>query len=316
MSEIKNRNLKTSIVGAFLVLSCAMSAFGAEKLSVMLDWFPNVDHLPIYVAQEEGYFKEVGLEVEIIAPSETSDSLKLAMAGKVDIAVGYQPQTIMAAAEGLNLKAVGRLVGHPLTTLLFLEDRGFKSPKDLEGKKIGYTVPGMMDLIMEAFAKENGIDKYEAINVGFTIVPSLVSGQVDAVMGPFKTYEVVTMAHKGLKAAYFELETHGIPPYDELIFLVSPKTWETKKEAITAFCDSVQRAIDRSRADGEGALALYLRALPEVEKNVERDAFFATLPYFADSQEGDLKRWQDFATFALSSGLIDTEVDPSAILAR
>ncbi|SMG35193.1 ABC transporter substrate-binding protein [Dethiosulfovibrio salsuginis] len=313
---MKNGILKTLALGACLVMSSPLCAFGAEKLSVMLDWFPNVDHLPIYVAQEEGYFKEAGLEVEIITPSETSDSLKLAMAGKVDIAVGYQPQTIMAAAEGLNLKAVGRLVGHPLTTLLFLEDRGFKSPKDLEGKKIGYTVPGMMDLIMEAFAKENGIDKYEAINVGFTIVPSLVSGQVDAVMGPFKTYEVVTMAHEGLKAGYFELEKHGIPPYDELIFLTSPQIWESKKEAVTAFCDAVQRAIDRSRADRKGALALYLNALPEADKDVERDAFFATLPYFADSQEGDLKRWQDFAAFALSSGLIDTEVDPSAILAR
>lgn len=313
---MRNGILKTLAIGACLAISSPLCAFGAEKLSVMLDWFPNVDHLPIYVAQKEGYFEEAGLEVEIITPSETSDSLKLAMAGKVDIAVGYQPQTIMAAAEGLNLKAVGRLVGHPLTTLLFLEDRGFKSPKDLEGKKIGYTVPGMMDLIMEAFAKENGIDKYEAINVGFTIVPSLVSGQVDAVMGPFKTYEVVTMAHEGLKAGYFELEKHGVPSYDELIFLASPQIWEEKKEAVTAFCNAVQRAIDRSRADREGALALYLNALPEADKNVERDAFFATLPYFADSQESDLKRWQDFAAFALSSGLIETEVDPSAILAR
>lgn len=308
--------LKALVLGTCLSMFPPICAFGAEKLSVMLDWFPNVDHLPIYVAQEEGYFKEAGLEVEIITPSETSDALKLAMAGKVDIAVGYQPQTTMAAGEGLSLKAVGRLVGHPLTTLLFLEDRGLKVPKDLEGKRIGYTVPGMMDLIMEAFAKENGVDKYEAVNVGFTIVPSLVSGQVDAVMGPFKTYEVVTMAHEGLKACYFELEKHGIPPYDELIFLTSPQTWEAKKGAVTAFCDSVQRAIDRSRADKEGALALYLKALPEADRDVERDAFFATLPYFADSQKGDLKRWQDFAAFALRSGLIDAEVDPSAILAR
>lgn len=313
---MKKTMLKLWAIGALLAMSSALCASATEKISVMLDWFPNVDHLPIYVAQEEGYFRDAGLEVEIIAPSETSDSLKLAMAGKVDIAVGYQPQTIMAAGEGLDLKAVGRLVGHPLTTLLFLEDRGFKTPADLEGKKVGYTVPGMMDLIMEAFAKENGINKYDAVNVGFTIVPSLVSGQVDAVMGPFKTYEVVTMAHKGLKAGYFELEEYGIPPYDELIFLTSPTTWEDKKEAITAFCDSVQRAIERSRADGEGALALYLKALPEADKEVERDAFFATLPYFADTQESDLKRWQDFAEFALQSGLIDTEVDSSAILVR
>ncbi|MBW2252252.1 MAG: ABC transporter substrate-binding protein, partial [Deltaproteobacteria bacterium] len=110
---------------ALLLLSLwAFSAFAAQKLTLMLDWFPNVDHLPIYVARQQGYFSEKGLEIKILSPSDTSDALKLAASGSVDIAVSYQPQTIIAASEGLNIIAVGRLIEHPLTTLLFLKGKG------------------------------------------------------------------------------------------------------------------------------------------------------------------------------------------------
>lgn len=309
------KKITKSLIVTMIIVFAAPS-WGAEKLSVMLDWFPNVDHLPLYVAQGLGYFDEAGLDVEIISPSETSDSLKLAMSGAVDIAVGYQPQTIMAAAEGLELRVIGRLVGYPLTTLLFLDGKGIEKTSDLEGKTVGYTVPGMMDLLMAAFAKGNGIKEYNAVNVGFTIVPALVSGQVDAVMGPFKTYEVVSMAHQGIKASYFELEKHGIPTYDELIFLTSPKTLEGKRMAITAFADSVQRAIDFARENKEAALDLYFKALPEADREMERDAFAATLPFFVDGQSSDPAKWSAFAKFAHESGLIKTRLDPSGLIAR
>ena len=124
-----------------LLISIALTspAAAGEKLTLMLDWFPNVDHLPIYVAQEKGYFREAGIEVKILSPSDTSDALKLAVAGQVDLAVSYQPQTIIAAAGGLDVRVVGRLVEHPLTTLLFLKNKGFKTPAEL--KKVGARMP-------------------------------------------------------------------------------------------------------------------------------------------------------------------------------
>ncbi|MCA1785674.1 MAG: ABC transporter substrate-binding protein [Desulfobacteraceae bacterium] len=128
--------------------AAAATAPAAQKLRLMLDWFPNVDHLPIYVAQEKGYFAEQNIQVTIISPSETADALKLAAIGNVDLAVSYQPQTIIAADQGLVLKVVAPLVRHPLTTLLFLADKGIDHPRDLSGKKIGYTVPGLMDVLL------------------------------------------------------------------------------------------------------------------------------------------------------------------------
>jgi putative hydroxymethylpyrimidine transport system substrate-binding protein len=285
-----------------------------ERLTLMLDWFPNVDHLPVYVAKQQGYFSAKGLEVKIVSPSETSDALKLAATNKVDLAISYQPQAIIAVARGLDIVVVGRLVAHPLTTLLFLEGQGIETPSDLEGKKIGYTVPGLMDVLLTAFARLNGIENYQAINVGFNIVASLAAGKVDAVMGPFKTYETVTMQNKGLAVGFFELEKHGIPDYDELLFVCGPASRKAKAAAITGFREAVARAIIYMRAHPEEALADYFKQVPEADREVETQAFQLTLPYFAHSQQHDPRRWQTFADFALAYGLIDTPVDVTRIL--
>ena len=297
-----------------LLLTVAPPVRAAQSLTLMLDWFPNVDHLPIYVARHQGYFSREGLKINIISPSETADALKLAATGNVDIAVSYEPQTIIAAARGLEIVAFGRLIEHPLTTLLFMKDSGIKIPKDLEGKKIGYTVPGLMDILLAAFAKVNNIDQYTAVNVGFSIVQSLTAKKVDAVMGPFKTYETVEMAHRGYEVGYFELEKWGIPDYDELIFVTSIKTIKQNHAAFMAFKDSIDRAIAYVRKNPEIALQYYFEEVPEADRKTESDAFKLTVPYYAHHQELDPQRWQHFADFAAKYGLIEKAVDVKKIL--
>ncbi|MCP4717929.1 MAG: ABC transporter substrate-binding protein [Desulfobacteraceae bacterium] len=288
--------------------------WAGEKLTLMLDWFPNVDHLPIYVAKDLGYFAKNQIEVDIISPSETSDALKLAASGNMDIAVSYQPQTIIAADRGLDIKAIAPLVVHPLTTLLFLEKSGIQTPGDLSGKKIGYTVPGLMDIILEAFASINQIKDYTPVNVGFTILPALVSNQVDAVMGPFKTYETVGMAQHGYKAGFFELEKYGIPDYEELIFVCGSRALKEKDRAIHGFVKAVEKALNYTKAHPKKALALYLSALPQADKKIETQAFELTLPYFADTLDHDPVKWQAFANFALEHGLIKNKVDAKKLI--
>jgi putative hydroxymethylpyrimidine transport system substrate-binding protein len=286
----------------------------AQKMTLILDWFPNVDHLPIYVARQQGLLAAAGLDIEIISPSETADGLKMAAAGNVDIAVSYEPQTIIAAARGLDVLVFARLIEHPLTTLLFLKDKGIALPRDLSGKKIGYTVPGLMDVLLDAFARVNDIRDYTAINVGFAIVQSLTAHKVDAVMGPFKTYETVTMAHKGYAVGYFELEKWGIPDYDELVFITSKKTLQKHPAAMAAFRRAIDRAIAQVRQNPQQALTEYFKQVPEADRKIESDAFTLTLPYYAARQQLDANRWQQFADFALKFGLIDKTVDVSNLL--
>ncbi|MGL1932118.1 MAG: ABC transporter substrate-binding protein [Desulfotalea sp.] len=301
------------LTGSLLISMTASNAIAGDKLSLMLDWFPNIDHLPIYVAEQNGYFKERGLEVEIITPSETADALKLAAIGKVDLAVSYQPQTIIAAANGLKIQTVARLVAHPLTTLLYLDDK-IKKPSDLSGKKIGYTVPGLMDVMLKAFAEINGIENYSPINVGFTILPALTTNNVAAVMGPFKTYETVGMAAHGYKAKYFELEKYGIPDYEELIFIAGKDTIEAKTAQIASFRAAIDEAMAFTKEKPEEALKAYFAALPGADKKIETEAYKLTKPFFAYDGESDPVKWQEFGDFALEYGLINIEIDAAMLI--
>jgi len=292
------------------------SLYGAQELTLILDWFPNVDHLPIYAARQRGIFAEEGLDIKIIIPSETADGLKMAASGNVDIAVSYEPQTIIAAARGLDVMVFARLIEHPLSTLLFIKGKGIESPRDLAGKKIGYTVPGLMDVLLDAFAKVNDIRDYQAINVGFAIVQSLTANKVDAVMGPFKTYETVTMAHKGYAVGYFELEKWGIPDYDELIFITSKKNMQRNQAALMGFRRVMERAIAQVRQNPQQAFKDYLKQVTEADRKIESDAFKLTRPYYAARQQLDADQWQLFADFALKYGLIDKKVDVTGILLK
>jgi len=308
--------MKKKIIGIILAMTLLGSStlIAGEKLKLMLDWFPNVDHLPVYVANEKGYFADQGIEVSIISPSVTSDALKLAASGTMDLAVSYQPQTIIAADQGLTLKVIAPLVVHPLTTLLFLESKGIKVPEDLSHKKIGYTVPGLMDVLLDAFASINNIQNYTPVNVGFTILPALVSNKVDAVMGPFKTYETVSMAQHGVKAQFFELEKWGIPDYEELIFVCGPKALKEKPGAVKGFVKAIEKAFTYTKAHPEDALATYLSAVPQADKKIETQAFELTRPYFAVKSGHNLAKWQAFADFALEYKLIKNRVDAAALI--
>lgn len=298
---------------AFTLLTGLLGTASAEKLKLMLDWFPNVDHLPLYVAQEKGYFSKQGIDVDIISPSESSDALKLVASGNMDLAVSYQPQTVIGTDQGLSVKVVAPLVRHPLTTLLFL-DEAIKSPVDLSNKKIGYTVPGLMDVLLKAFADINHIENYTPVNVGFTILPALVSKKVDAVMGPFKTYETVGMAQHGYTARFFELEKYGIPDYEELIFICGDRILKEKPAAIKKFAMAIEEAFAYLQKDPSDALKTYLSAVPQADKKIETEAFKLTKPYFAKKLGHDVDKWQEFADFALKYKLINKKIDASQLI--
>jgi len=306
--------LKTIMLGMLCVSLFAMPVHAVEKMTIMLDWFPNIDHLPLYVAQEEGFFSDEGIDLKILSPSATTDALKLAASNNVDLAVSYTPQSVIGASERLDIKVVGRLVEHPLGVLLFLKETGIEKPADLEGKIIGYTVPGMEDILTEAFTKLNGVKNYTPINVGFAIIQSLVSGKVDAIMGPYKNYEAVELEEKGYPAGYFEPSHWGIPDYDELVFITGGKTLKKRDAAIRGFVRAVDRAIAATRENPERALKRYFAALPEAPKEMETKAFAVTLPLYAHNQKLELSRWQQFADFAFEYGLITRSVDTSGLI--
>ncbi|MEM8916112.1 MAG: ABC transporter substrate-binding protein, partial [Pseudomonadota bacterium] len=166
----------------------ALPAAAADKMTLILDWFVNPDHGPIIIAEEKGFFAEQGLEVEVVAPADPADPPKMVAAGRADLAVSYQPQLHLQVHEGLPLIRVGTLVATPLNCLLVKEDSPVETLADLKGRKVGFSVAGVEEAVLNGMLASHGltIDDLELINVNWSLSPSLMSGQVDAVIGAFR----------------------------------------------------------------------------------------------------------------------------------
>jgi len=298
--------MKRLLLAAAFSLSLASPA-AADKFTVLLDWFVNPDHGPLYVALERGEFSKRGLDVELIAPADPNDPPKLVAAGRGDVAISYQPQLHLQTAAGLPLKRVGTLVATPLSSLVVLDDGPIRSIADLKGRKVGFSVGGFEDAILGAMLETYGLslDDVGLINVNFSLSPSLMSGQVDAVIGAYRNFELNQMDIEGRPGRAFYPEEEGVPAYDELIIVT--RSDNTKNPQIAAFLEAVEAGTQYLINHPDAAWELFIKGRKDLDDELNRRAWRDTIPRFALRPAAlDAGRYQRFAEFLQSRGLIDT----------
>jgi putative hydroxymethylpyrimidine transport system substrate-binding protein len=286
-------------------LLAASPAVAADEMTVLLDWFVNPDHGPIIVAQEKGYFADQGLDVEIIAPADPSDPPKLVAAGQAELAISYQPQLHLQVAEGLPLKRVGTLVATPLNCLLVLEDGPIKEIADLKGGKIGYSVAGVEESVLSVILAKHGLsmDDVELVNVNWSLSPSLMSGQVDAVLGAYRNFELNQMEIENVPGKCFYIEEEGVPTYDELIYVANKDSMDTDK--IRRFLRATELATQYIVNHPEESWTVFSGTSPELQDELNEMAWADTLPRFALRPEAlDEGRYVRFEQFLSDAGLI------------
>ena len=299
------RLLSITFLAVFAVLSTP--AMAADKITVMLDWFVNPDHGPLFVALERGEFEKRGLEVELIAPADPNDPPKLVAAGRADLAITYQPQLHLQVAQGLPLTRIGTLVATPLASLVVLADGPITSIAHLKGKKVGFSVGGFEDALLGAMLAKHGLslDDVELVNVNFSLSPSLMSGQVDAVIGAYRNFELNQMDINGRPGRAFYLEEEGVPAYDELIIVA--KNDRLSEPAFAAFVDAIEAATQFMINRPDEAWKLFIKGRKELDDELNRRAWRDTLPRFALRPAAlDRGRYDRFAAFLKGRGLIDT----------
>ena len=312
------KHLRTAgLMAASLMTS--LPALAQDKLSVMLDWFVNPDHAPLVVAQEKGFFKDAGLEVTLTAPADPNDPPKLVAAGGADIAVSYQPQLILQVDEGLPLVRIGTLVSTPLNSVVVLRDGPVKTLKDLKGRKVGYSIAGFEDALLGAMLEKEGLSlkDVELVNVNFSLSPSLLSGQVDAVVGAFRNFELNQMEIEKHPGRAFYPEEEGVPPYDELI-LVARKD-KANDPRFKRFLAAVERATLYILNHPEESQAAFVKGRPELNDELNRRAWADTLPRFSHSPAAlDAERYTRFAEFLKARGLIKAvaPIDQYAVVVK
>lgn len=306
----------TILLALFLAVSLAGQAAALEKTSLMLDWYPNPNHVPFYLAHEKGFFKDAGLEVDIMAPADPNDPLKLVAAGKLDFAISYEPSVIMARAEGLPVVSIAALVQHPLSTILYLKSSGIKTPADLKGGRIGYSVEPLYRILFEAVAQKAGLKPgdYEMNRVGYNLSPPLLTGQADAVIGAFRNYEAIQIELEGKEVGIFPLEEHGVPDFYELVIITHPETISKSPEKVRAFLKAVTMGIEHTLAQPEDSLKTFFKSQPDLNNELNRRAFEATVPFFKGSPKQEIGRWEAMQKFMKEKGLIEKETPVSEMI--
>lgn len=288
-----------------LLLLLPFPAQAAERLTVLLDWFVNPDHAPLVVAREKGFFADEGLEVELIAPADPNDPPKLVAAGQADVAVTYQPQLHLQVQGGLPLVRIGALIDTPLNSLVVLADGPVRSLADLKGRKVGFSVGGFEDALLGAMLARHGLslDDVELVNVNFSLSPALLAGQVDAVIGAFRNFELNQMELAGRPGRAFFPEDEGVPPYDELIYAVHRDRLD--RPELRSFLRAVERATLWLINHPDEGWALFKATDTALDDELNERAWADTLPRFAHSPAAlDPGRYQRFAAFLEEHGLI------------
>lgn len=308
--------LLTALFTLSFVLSYAVVSpvYAADKMTVLLDWFVNPDHGPLIIAQEKGYFADAGLEVEIIAPADPSVPPKLVAAGRADLAISYQPQLHLHIDAGLPLIRVGTLVATPLNCLLVLKDGPITSPADLKGRSVGFSVAGVEEALLAAILKRYDVklSDIEMINVNFSLSPALMSGQVDAVIGAFRNFELNQMDIENVPGRCFYIEEEGVPAYDELIYVANPARMD--KDKMARFMKATEIATQFIINNPDESWEIFSSTAKELQNELNRRAWLDTIPRFALRPAAfDAGRYMAFQSFLLEAKVIETAVPISQI---
>jgi putative hydroxymethylpyrimidine transport system substrate-binding protein len=306
----KSRRRTMLALAACLICALALSACGAKQdaisaattkpFKVMLDWFPNADHAALYAAIAHGDFRAVGLDVEPIIPSETAEPLKLLAAGKVDMAISYEPQLLLARDEGLKLVSVGALVQRPLTSIIALPEAHVSSIASLAGKTVGTAGIPYQSAELRTVLQSAGVSaaKVKEVNVGFNLVAAMLSGKVAATLGGYWNYEAIQLRLMHKHPLVIPVDEAGVPSYDELVLVVREGEARTRGQDLRAFLQALTRGEHEVRANPAAAAALLVKANPTLEAKLQLESIEQTLPAAQPSSTTDPYGWQNPSAWA------------------
>jgi putative hydroxymethylpyrimidine transport system substrate-binding protein len=235
---------------------------GAPKgATLVLDFVPNAVHSGIYAAAENGYYREAGVHLEVQAPGESTDAPKLLGAGKVEFAILDIHDLGIAREKGIPLVGVMPIVQRPLAAVIARGDSPVRRPRDLEGHRVGVSGLPSDEAVVDSEVEADGGDpaKLDEVTIGFTAVPSLAAGKVDAATG-FWNAEAVALRRQGVPIRVFKVDQFGAPPYPELVLTTSQKLLDSDPDLVDAVVSATRRGYEFTETHPGAALGDLLDA--------------------------------------------------------
>jgi putative hydroxymethylpyrimidine transport system substrate-binding protein len=289
---------------------------GSKRVELMLDYFPNADHAGIYAAQAGGHFEQAGLAVEIRQPPDPAAPIKQVAAGRVDLAISYEPEVLRARDQGLRVISVGAIVREPLTSIVSLPEAKINSPRDLRGKTVGTAGIDYQSAYLQTILREAGVPagSVKERNVGFSLTPALLTGRVDAVLGAFWNYEGTELRLRGKRPRIIRMDEAGVPAYDELVLVANEDALERDGDKIRAFIGALSRGTRDLRREPDEAIEGLLEANPDLDAELQRAVVDVTLPLFLPARGKpfawqDPEQWDAFAAWMHDNELLENPPD-------
>jgi putative hydroxymethylpyrimidine transport system substrate-binding protein len=286
-----------------------------ERVDLALDFYVNPDHVGIYQGIGRGYFREAGLDVHPQVPSDPSAPIKQVAAGRADLAISYEPEVLIARDQGLPVVAVGALVQQPLTSLISLPPAGIERIQDLDGKRVATAGIPYQTAFLDAMLRDAGLspDAVQEVDVGLNLLPAILSGRADAMLGGFKNIEGVDLEQRGKDPRVVPVDQLGIPTYDELVLVANSDDLEENRDTIKLFLAALKRATRDAQSNPRGATQTLLNDNPDLDPKLTGAEVRATLPLLLPEQGRfgymNPKQWQEFAGFLYDEQVLDTRPD-------
>ena len=306
--------MKKLIILITLIISIIACSTDKEinTVSLALDWYPNSNHTGIFYAKEKGYFSEKNLEVEVYTPSDPTTILQTVASGRDQFGISYQPDLLLARNEGVPVVAVSSIVRTPLNSIMTLKKSGISDPSKLKGKTIGYPGIPLNVGILQSILEGQGLtmNDINLVDVGFDLVPALMSSRVDAIIGAFWSHESILIELEGEEVNILKFQDWGIPAYHELVLVTSEEYLKNNKDVVNDFVKAFEKGFASSIKENEESMGSLISAFPEVNIELERQGIKLLTPLWDESLNSkDMNSWNKFGEWMKEKGLISSELE-------
>jgi NitT/TauT family transport system substrate-binding protein/putative hydroxymethylpyrimidine transport system substrate-binding protein len=276
----------------------------ARRVDLALDFQPNAVHAGALTAEDGGFDRKRGVDLEVRTPAASTDSLKLLATGRADLSIVDIHDLGLARERGADVVGVGAIVQRPLAAVIARS--GIRRPRELEGKRVGVTGVPSDEAVLRAIVQADGGDygKVRRRTIGFSAVPTLLARRVDAVV-TFWNAEGVALRKRGVRTREFRVDDFGAPRYPELVLATTRRTLrrdpELVRSTVAALADGTRAALD----DRPAAVRRIVRA-----SNSDEPLVKAQLGAVAAALEPPLKldrrALEGWARFDARFGILET----------